>query len=86
VPCPVTRQACCRFATRITCRSPPSSCETSFRKLMASDGYVVLRNVPEEFDPVGLCSELGEFIAQYTGVLVNCLRGLRELPVLVQSD
>jgi alpha-ketoglutarate-dependent taurine dioxygenase len=43
----------------------------SFRKLMDSNGYVVLRNVPEEFDQVGFCSELGEFIPQYTGVLVG---------------
>jgi alpha-ketoglutarate-dependent taurine dioxygenase len=43
----------------------------SFRKLMDSYGYVVFRNVPKEFDPVGFCSELGEFIPQYTGVLVG---------------
>jgi len=43
----------------------------SFRKLMDSNGYVVLRNVPEEFDQVDLCSGLGEFIPQYTGVLVG---------------
>jgi alpha-ketoglutarate-dependent taurine dioxygenase len=49
----------------------PELMRDSFRKLMASNGYVVLRNVPEEFDQVGFCSELGEFIPQYTGVLVG---------------
>lgn len=43
----------------------------SFRKLMADNGYVVFRNVPDEFDPVGFCHELGEFIPLYTGVLVG---------------
>jgi alpha-ketoglutarate-dependent taurine dioxygenase len=43
----------------------------SFRKLIDSNGYVVLRNVPEEFDQVAFCSELGKFIPQYTGVLVG---------------
>ncbi len=43
----------------------------SFRKLMDDNGYALLRNVHDEFDPVAFCKELGDFVPQYTGVMVG---------------
>lgn len=43
----------------------------SFHKLMEDNGYVLFQNVPSEFDPVAFCKALGDFVPQYTGVLVG---------------
>lgn len=43
----------------------------TFHSLMERHGYVVMRNVPESFDPVAFCKGLGDFVPQYTGVLVG---------------
>jgi alpha-ketoglutarate-dependent taurine dioxygenase len=43
----------------------------SFCRLLEDNGYVLLRNVYEEFDPVAFCKDLGDFVPQYTGVLVG---------------
>jgi hypothetical protein len=43
----------------------------SFRSLMERHGYVFMCNVPDTFDPVAFCKRLGDFVPQYTGVLVG---------------
>lgn len=43
----------------------------SFQKLMEQNGYVYACNVPDEFDHVAFCKELGDFVPQYTGVIVG---------------
>ncbi|MEU7411031.1 TauD/TfdA family dioxygenase [Streptomyces sp. NPDC042638] len=43
----------------------------SFRGLMERHGYVFMCNVPDTFDPVAFCKRLGDFVPQYTGVLVG---------------
>lgn len=43
----------------------------SFRSLMERHGYVFMCNVPGVFDPVAFCRRLGNFVPQYTGVLVG---------------
>jgi alpha-ketoglutarate-dependent taurine dioxygenase len=47
---------------------------SSFGSLMKENGYVFMVNVPEEFDPVAFCKELGSFVPQYTGVVVGDIR------------
>jgi alpha-ketoglutarate-dependent taurine dioxygenase len=47
---------------------------SSYRSLMACHGYVLMVNVPDSFDPVGFCKQVGEFVPQYTGVLVGDVR------------
>lgn len=44
---------------------------SSFQTLMDQNGYVVLRNVPDDFDHVEFCSRLGSFVPDYTGLLVG---------------
>lgn len=44
---------------------------STFRSLMRDNGYVVLCNVPDDFDHVAFCRELGDFVPQYTGVMVG---------------
>jgi alpha-ketoglutarate-dependent taurine dioxygenase len=44
---------------------------SSFASLMRQNGYVYMCNVPSEFDPVAFCRTLGDFIPQYTGMLVG---------------
>ena len=44
-----------------------------FGTLMALNGYVYLCNVPRRFDHVAFCKELGDFVPQYTGVLIGDL-------------
>lgn len=43
----------------------------SFHSLMERHGYVFMCNVPDTFDPVAFCKRLGNFVPQYTGVLVG---------------
>jgi alpha-ketoglutarate-dependent taurine dioxygenase len=44
---------------------------SSFDSLMRQNGYVYMSNVPAQFDPVAFCRTLGDFVPQYTGVLVG---------------
>ncbi|MEU6511999.1 TauD/TfdA family dioxygenase [Streptomyces sp. NPDC046942] len=43
----------------------------SFHSLMERHGYVFMCNVPDTFDPVAFSKHLGDFVPQYTGVLVG---------------
>lgn len=52
----------------------PELMRAGFRSLMERHGYVCLSAVPDGFDPVAFCKELGGFVPQYTGVLVGDVR------------
>ncbi|MFJ6722405.1 TauD/TfdA dioxygenase family protein [Streptomyces sp. NPDC091259] len=46
----------------------------TFHQLMDEHGYVLMCNVPEEFDPVRFCRSLGSFVPNYTGAVVGDVR------------
>lgn len=46
----------------------------SFHTLLDRHGYVFMSNVPGDFDQVAFCRELGDFVPQYTGMLVGDVR------------
>jgi alpha-ketoglutarate-dependent taurine dioxygenase len=50
---------------------PDDFVRSVFDKLMAENGYVYMCNISDRFDPVAFCKALGDFVPQYTGVLVG---------------
>jgi alpha-ketoglutarate-dependent taurine dioxygenase len=46
----------------------------TFGQLMDEHGYVLLCNVPDEFDQVAFCRRLGAFVPNYTGAVVGDVR------------
>ncbi|MEV0976599.1 TauD/TfdA family dioxygenase [Streptomyces sp. NPDC049915] len=46
----------------------------TFHQLMDEQGYVLMCNVPEAFDPVRFCRNLGRFVPNYTGAVVGDVR------------
>ncbi|WP_405587763.1 TauD/TfdA family dioxygenase [Streptomyces sp. NBC_01190] len=46
----------------------------TFQQLMYEHGYVLMVNVPDTFDPVRFCRELGDFVPNYTGAVVGDVR------------
>jgi alpha-ketoglutarate-dependent taurine dioxygenase len=44
---------------------------STFGTLMSANGYVYMCNVPDNFDHVAFCKTLGDFVPQYTGVMVG---------------
>lgn len=46
----------------------------TFHQLMDEHGYVLLCNVPDDFDHVAFCRRLGGFVPNYTGAVVGDVR------------
>lgn len=46
----------------------------AFRQLLANNGYVLVVNVPDEFDHVAFLKELGDFVPTPTGTIVGDLK------------
>jgi hypothetical protein len=46
----------------------------TFHRLMEEHGYVLMCNVPDEFDPVRFCRRLGRFVPDCTGAVVGDVR------------
>jgi len=46
----------------------------TFHELMAEHGYVLICNVPDDFDQVAFCRALGDFVPNYTGAVVGDVR------------
>lgn len=53
---------------------PAPQLEATFGDMMAEHGYVLMTNVPDTFDPVRFCRELGPFVPNYTGAVVGNVR------------
>lgn len=53
---------------------PPELFTSTFNQLLTEHGYVFLCNVPDDFDQVGFCRSLGDFIPNYTGAVVGDVR------------
>lgn len=53
---------------------PPDLLASTFDALMRENGYVYCCNVPDDFDHVEFCRSLGDFVPQYTGVMVGDVR------------
>ena len=52
----------------------PELLRKTFHELMAEHGYVLMCNVPDDFDQVRFCKELGRFVPNYTGAVVGDVR------------
>jgi alpha-ketoglutarate-dependent taurine dioxygenase len=48
--------------------------QRTFRELMEEHGYVLICNVPDDFDQVRFCRTLGSFVPNYTGAVVGDVR------------
>jgi alpha-ketoglutarate-dependent taurine dioxygenase len=46
----------------------------TFHQLMGEHGYVLLCNVPDDFDYVAFCRQLGGFVPNYSGAVVGDVR------------
>src|SRR5687768_5719740 len=53
---------------------PDEQLERTFHDMLAEHGYVLMTNVPDEFDPVRFCRKLGRFIPNYNGAIVGDVR------------
>lgn len=53
---------------------PAPQLAATFQDMMAEHGYVLMTNVPDGFDPVAFCRELGPFVPNYTGAVVGDVR------------
>jgi alpha-ketoglutarate-dependent taurine dioxygenase len=55
-------------------RLPDTLLMRTFEQLMDEHGYVLMCNVPDDFDPVRFCRRLGAFVPNYTGAVVGDVR------------
>src|SRR5262245_12904867 len=46
----------------------------TFGQLMDEHGYVLMVNVPDDFDQVRFCRQLGAFVPNYSGAVVGDVR------------
>jgi alpha-ketoglutarate-dependent taurine dioxygenase len=53
---------------------PSERLEKTFREMMDEHGYVLMTNVPDTFDPVGFCRNLGPFVPNYSGEVIADVR------------
>jgi len=52
----------------------PELLHRTFEQLMQEHGYVLMCNVPDGFDQVRFCRQLGSFVPNYTGAVVGDVR------------
>jgi len=52
----------------------PELMHRTFGELMTEHGYVFMCNVPDTFDPVSFCRDLGNFVPNYSGAVVGDVR------------
>ncbi|MEV0136698.1 TauD/TfdA family dioxygenase [Dactylosporangium sp. NPDC050688] len=52
----------------------PDLLRRTFAQLMDEHGYVLMVNVPDDFDQVKFCRSLGSFVPNYTGAVVGDVR------------
>ncbi|WP_158895681.1 TauD/TfdA family dioxygenase [Amycolatopsis anabasis] len=53
---------------------PLERLEQTFRDMLTEHGYVLMTNVPDDFDPVRFCRRLGGFVPNYNGSVVGDVR------------
>jgi alpha-ketoglutarate-dependent taurine dioxygenase len=53
---------------------PLDRLEETFRSMLAEHGYVLMTNVPDDFDPTRFCRRLGAFVPNYNGSVVGDVR------------
>ncbi len=53
---------------------PMDRLDATFREMIAEHGYVLMTNVPDQFDSVAFCRRLGPFVPNYNGAVVGDVR------------
>jgi alpha-ketoglutarate-dependent taurine dioxygenase len=53
---------------------PQAIFTSTFKQLLDEHGYVLMCNMPDDFDQVGFCRGMGSFVPNYTGAVVGDVR------------